>query len=139
MKRIEIVEAARSYLGVRWVHEGRSRAGMDCIGLVCRVGTDLGVEYEDMKGYDRVPNGQVFVNHVKKYLTPNRSGLILPGSVGLIRQSRYPCHAGIFSEKDGETYFIHAFLPRHKVVEERFIQAPDFGLVAVLDYPNVED
>jgi cell wall-associated NlpC family hydrolase len=33
-----IVSAARSWLGVPWRHQGRTRQGVDCAGLVVLVG-----------------------------------------------------------------------------------------------------
>jgi hypothetical protein len=71
-----------------------------------------------------------------KYLTVNRSGLLLPGSVAVIRQSLYPCHVGIFAEKDGRTTLIHAHMPRHCVVEEAWEPTERFSLIMSLDYPE---
>jgi len=39
----DVVAQARKYMGVRWAHQGRSPAGMDCAGLVIRVAQDLGL------------------------------------------------------------------------------------------------
>ena len=37
-----IVAAARTWLGVPWRHQGRTRQGVDCAGLVVLVGRGLG-------------------------------------------------------------------------------------------------
>jgi cell wall-associated NlpC family hydrolase len=50
--REQIVEEARKYLGVRFRHQGRTVAGIDCAGLILNVGNDLGlIEYSET-GYD---------------------------------------------------------------------------------------
>ncbi len=36
----KFVAAARSWIGVPWAHQGRSRAGVDCIGLVVMAARD---------------------------------------------------------------------------------------------------
>lgn len=41
--RAQIVEEARSYLGTKWLHQGRTRDGVDCAGLVACVGNALGL------------------------------------------------------------------------------------------------
>lgn len=51
-----IVEAARKYLGVPFVHQGRTNKGLDCAGLVVLALRDIGLDVEDLKGYGRTPN-----------------------------------------------------------------------------------
>lgn len=56
-----IVQQARTYIGVRWKHRGRSRNGMDCAGLPWLVYSDLGdprPDFADARGrlvYGRDP------------------------------------------------------------------------------------
>ena len=139
MNRNEIQEDARKYLGVPFAHQGRSLAGMDCAGLLCQVATDFGVPFEDRLGYDRVPVGQTFLTHMLKFLPINRTGLLAPGSIAVIRESRFPCHVGIFADRNGERTLIHAYLRRGQIVEERWTPSQEFGLVMVLDFPGVTD
>jgi cell wall-associated NlpC family hydrolase len=42
-----IIAAARSWLGVPWRHQGRTRQGVDCAGLVVLVGRGLGLDDYD--------------------------------------------------------------------------------------------
>lgn len=46
----ELWEASRSYLGVPWLDHGRSRAGLDCVGLVR-------LSIRDAYDYDIDPKG----------------------------------------------------------------------------------
>ena len=60
-----IVAAARSWLGVPWRHQGRTRQGVDCAGLVVLVGRELGLADYDTTAYGRRPEGQGFVEHFR--------------------------------------------------------------------------
>jgi len=42
----------RKFLGLRYVHGGRNLNGVDCWGLVVLVYRELGVEVEDVNGYE---------------------------------------------------------------------------------------
>lgn len=53
---MQVVEAARSYIGVPWRHLGRSRRGLDCAGLLMLAVKDSeGVELEAPERYGRDP------------------------------------------------------------------------------------
>lgn len=49
------VEAARRYLGVPFVHQGRLPTGMDCAGLLVLVFADEGRALRDLSHYGRTP------------------------------------------------------------------------------------
>lgn len=115
----EFVEAARSYLGTRWMHQGRSRKGVDCVGLIIVAAADLGIEIADMKGYRRAPNKEVFVNHIRA--NSQAVDTPVPGTFGIFRDGNQPCHAGIFAEMHGELSLIHAYVGTGIVMEEVFI------------------
>ena len=139
LTRANIVADARSYVGIRWLHEGRSRSGVDCVGLLCCVGKDFGVKFEDMKGYSRIPSGFGFMNHLLKYTTINRTNLPQPGSNAMIRGAERASHVGIFGEIGGRPTLIHAN-SLAGIVEEKYWQpGVNFALVRVLDYPGVLD
>ena len=42
-----IIAAARAWLGVPWRHQGRTRQGVDCAGLVVLVGREFGLAAYD--------------------------------------------------------------------------------------------
>lgn len=110
----EVVAAARSYTGVRWVHQGRNRAGLDCVGLIIRVAHDLGLSEFDATGYGTSPNGDLgralreqcivqspgtepapaMVAEIRFELEPQHVALIVPyhlGGLGLLHAlSRFP-------------------------------------------------
>jgi hypothetical protein len=53
-----LIAAARSYLGVRFIHQGRERTGLDCVGLVVRAVTDCGGRPRDCRTYRRLPQDE---------------------------------------------------------------------------------
>lgn len=53
-ERGAFIQAARSYLGTPWRHQGRSRRGIDCGGLVALAMRDIGHPGQDIAGYGRV-------------------------------------------------------------------------------------
>ena len=54
-KRRDVVKAARSWIGTKWRHRGRSKFGIDCVGLVYLSRIEAGLPIEDQKGYGREP------------------------------------------------------------------------------------
>jgi cell wall-associated NlpC family hydrolase len=52
----EIVRTARRYLGVPFLHQGRTRAGADCVGLLVLVARDMRLRHRDLLTYGRNPN-----------------------------------------------------------------------------------
>ena len=135
--RAEIVTAARGWIGVPWRHQGRSRAGVDCVGLVVVVCQGLGLSDYDSTVYGRDPDPTRFLGH----FTAGGAVRINPrdaedGDLLVFRQSAFPCHAGIRSTQFEVPYVIHAHLAHRKVVEERLTdQAP---IVAAYRLPSIE-
>jgi cell wall-associated NlpC family hydrolase len=120
--REDIIDQARKWLGTKWMHQGRTEHGIDCVGLIVVVGKSLGAICYDKTDYQRRPNGYDFMACF------NESGLInkkpreaLEGDILIFRESAYPCHTGFLSIKKGKKHIIHAHLLRRKVVEEPFI------------------
>ena len=113
-----LVTAARSYVGVPWRHLGRSRTGVDCIGLVLLAARDVGVELPDPAPYVREPQGTRLLDgilgHAERVANP-RSGDIL-----LFRMGLYGGHVGIASLHPawGVPACLHAYAPRRQVVEQ---------------------
>ena len=57
MKRIEIVEEVRSWIGTPFQHQGRLKnVGCDCIGLVVAINKKFGISDYDNFSYERSPH-----------------------------------------------------------------------------------
>ena len=106
----EIVAKAREYIGTRWTHKGRIKGvGVDCVGLLVGVFSDLGLNVVDDLEYS---DGDEFVRlsaHLKKYGTVVE--IPAAGDVVLFRNTKHAAtqpmlnHVGIIT---GEG-FIHAW------------------------------
>lgn len=54
MKRIEIIDEARSWKGTPVHHQGRKKgAGVDCLGLIVGIARDLGLKVQDRTDYSK--------------------------------------------------------------------------------------
>lgn len=115
----KIVEAARSCLNTPFVHQGRvAGAGLDCAGLIVHVAKELGFQYEDVKGYPRLPFRGMLeeVLNSQPCLKKINKSQISAGDLMLVRFTRAPQHLGIYT---GNGYMIHTFEEVGKVVEHR--------------------
>ena len=112
------VAAARSYVGVPWRHLGRSRTGVDCIGLVLLAAREAGVEMPDPAPYVREPQGTRLLEGILAHA--ERVSEILPGDALLFRLGLYGGHVGIASVHPvwGVPACLHAYAPRRQVVEQ---------------------
>lgn len=115
----EFIASARSWIGTRWVHQGRTKMGIDCVGLAVIALGEIGVKVEDLKGYRRTAHPILFLEQIRKQTIPCESPE--PGTIGVFRAGRtQPCHVAIFAEQDGVVTMIHADARVGKVLEERF-------------------
>jgi cell wall-associated NlpC family hydrolase len=119
---------------VRWHHQGRNRAGIDCIGLVIAVAHDLGISTYDITDYGRIPDGRRLRNEMARQLQSVGRRPALAGDVLLMRFERTPIHAGIATGGG----MIHAYANMRRVVEHR-IDATWWGrVVEVFAYREVD-
>jgi cell wall-associated NlpC family hydrolase len=95
---LDIIPAARSYLGVPFYHAGRDRKGIDCIGLIVCVAKDLGYQFKDDRNYapgiypDRMLTGMSQFSHE----VDDRQ----PGDILVFGHRGLPMHCAIYT---GET------------------------------------
>lgn len=109
-----VVTAARLYLGCPYHHQGRSRYGIDCAGLVVAAYRELGIELQDLPAYGREP----WRDGLRQTVELNFSlvdGPAEPGDILLLRVRREPQHLAIVTD----TGIIHAYASVGKVVETR--------------------
>lgn len=128
----DVVAEARKWIGTKWVHQGRSNAGIDCAGLLIRVGNELGLDVKDMQGYKRSPEGHRFLDHIRGQTDLVRTAE--PGRIAIFRQSYFPCHVGIFTECHGELHIVHSYMNLGKVMEEQFAHQWPKLLVEIRTY-----
>lgn len=115
-----IVAEARTWLGVPWRHQGRSRAGVDCAGLVVLVARALELSDHDSRAYGRRAQGQGFVEHFREHMDGVVVTQARPGDVLVFADHAYPCHCGFLTERLGASHLLHAHATRRKVIEEPY-------------------
>lgn len=136
--RKEFYEEARKWVGTPWKHQGRTVKGIDCGGLLILTAKGLGLPYEDTMDYGREPTPNSLMSHLSKMLTLRRKKRIIPGTIGIFREGRYPCHISIFSEKYNTLHVIHALVKRRGTVEDPYVpQTGGLQLVGVYDFNGV--
>jgi cell wall-associated NlpC family hydrolase len=118
----EIVAAARALLGVRYAHQGRSRAGLDCIGLPVLVRAELGLAPLDAApGYARTSTAFEMLDFCRAQMTEVAPAQIRPGDIlvqinGTGRHMAIVCDYPLCPDSLG---IIHAWLPNKRVTECR--------------------
>lgn len=110
----QFAAAARAYMGVPYRHQGRSRAGVDCLGLIVAAGNDLDLVPLDAgrRDYGRAPLDQLI------QVLPQYAIRLEALEAGAIIAIKWPgdkraAHVAICA---GET-MIHCFSDMGKVVE----------------------
>lgn len=107
-----LIDAARAYLGVPFVHQGRSRYGLDCVGLLVVAARDAGAHIEDRTDYPRDPNGMLPLELARQADVVEDC---VPGDLLLMRFAGEPGHIALYA---GET-IIHSHASIGRVVEHR--------------------
>lgn len=110
MTPADFIAAARSYVGVPFRHQGRTRHGVDCIGLVVCAARDIGLTLADRTDYPRDPNGLLPLEMARQF-APVESPQA--GDILLMRFRGEPQHVAILA---GAT-LIHGYASIGRVVE----------------------
>lgn len=113
--REELVREARSWVGTRFRHQGRTRNGVDCIGLLVCSARAVGLELVDRTDYARRPDGRQLAAELRAQLVPIELAAALPGDVLLLSFDRSPGHVALVSDAG----LIHAAALLRRVVEHR--------------------
>lgn len=132
-----IVTEARSWLGTRFAHHGRTKGrSCDCAGLVIGVGAAVGCPIVDEAIYAPRPDPAMLLAHCE------RQGLRVPvaqaqvGDVALFAFQGQPQHLAILGDYfAGGLSMIHAFSLARKVVETRLDDS--WPLVGVFRFKQV--
>lgn len=116
------VAAARGYAGVPFRHLGRSRAGVDCVGLLLLAAAEAGIETDDPGAYAAFTRGHGLSDWLAARfdrvmsLSDHRDADVLLFAGGA---THLPCHMGLRATRDALPSVIHAHIGRGMVLEER--------------------
>lgn len=132
----DVVTAARKYLGVRYQHQGRTRHGLDCAGLVVRVVHDLGVSEFDSRDYGRQPDPARMWATLRLNCAELPRSDWAPGCLAFMHFQGHPMHLGIITPHPQGWGLIHALATSRKVVEHRLDSEWDSRIVAAFTLPG---
>ena len=112
--------AARQYVGTPWRHLGRSREGIDCIGLVLLAAHDCGIAADDPAPYAREPSSHRLRAGLAAALDEVPLAEAHAGDVLVFNLGLYAGHLGVrgMHPEYRVPSVIHAYAPRRRVVEE---------------------
>lgn len=135
---LHIVEAARRCIDTPYHHQGRKvGVGLDCVGLVVRVGRSIGALGTgfDVRGYSRVPDGFSLMHHLDDQLEPIERTEMRPGDVICVAFDGYPQHIGVLGDyAHGGLSIIHASSAAGRVIETRLLFSAAMRFVAAFRY-----
>ena len=112
--RQALIKEAREWRGTPWIHHQKAKGfGTDCLGFILGVADAIGIHYDPIANYNRIPAGDGMLVEFQRQFYQVESRDRQPGDVGLIRFSGIPHHCVIFSDRG----IIHASLSERAVVE----------------------
>lgn len=130
----DLVRQARTYLGVKYHHCGRSEHGLDCSGLILRVAHDLGLTEWDEVDYSQQVNPVYMKANIERFCDPvdgePQAGDVLWLSIGGV-----PQHVAMAT---GEGTLIHATNSTMVVVEVSFDKVWRRRLMGVFRWRGLE-
>jgi cell wall-associated NlpC family hydrolase len=90
----QVIQVARSWIGVPFRHQGRSRAGVDCVGLIIGIARELDLPTGgiDRANYSRTPDGTLESEVAARGIATDEP---VAGSVVVIRFNRTAQHVAL--------------------------------------------
>ena len=140
-KANDIIHTAKGLIGVPYRHQGRSRAGLDCAGVIIVVGQTEGVmgeEAEVTKAYPRRPDAAKFAAAmIEAGLIQRPFGTQEHGDILRINTAGWPVHLGLYEiDENGMEWYIHAYLPHKKVTRDPLTPEVRRAICSVWRYPE---
>lgn len=113
MMKQKIIDKAREYINTPWLHQGRSKLGVDCVGLIVCVFKDCGITVEDYTKYHRTPHSEDMLDILNRHLEKKRLSELEKGDIITIRIRGAIQHVAIYNNDT----IIHADNRAGKVLE----------------------
>lgn len=123
MTAADLVTAARSFMGCRWRHQGRSREGVDCIGLVVAARAALGLQTLDVNDYNRKQPGEPMLEYCRLHMLPVQIGDLRAADILVMAYGDFRHMAIVADCVYGGLSLVEAHLEVGKVAERRLDDA----------------
>jgi len=134
-KRKDIIIKARSWVGINFKLRGRTRNGIDCIGLISAIGNELKLIDYDFTEYQINSHGLIKDHLNKAGLFEVKKDDMLIGDILNISIKNRPMHLSILSTTEK---MIHTNQIENNVVE-CYLPNKRNRITRVFRYPNIED
>lgn len=110
--RNKIIEDAKSLIDTPFHHQGRTKFGLDCAGLIVYIlkNNNLYEEGCDIKAYSRLPSGNDIAKLMNKHFEKTILDNARNGDILLFRFENNPQHLAYLEiDENGDKYMIHAY------------------------------
>lgn len=97
--RTQIVEEGRQWIGAPYLHQGRSRYGIDCLGLIILTLQKVGMKIPDHCNYPPQYDARQLLEGCQKYLQQISTANINIGSILLFQVYNQPRHLAIATNR----------------------------------------
>ena len=135
----DVVAAARGYKGTPFRHQGRTRFGLDCVGLIITVAKELNLMKCDFLGYSK--DVQIKDGFMPRFREAGLKEVQFEdrriGDVLVMHENRFPCHAAFITSLEPMSV-IHAYARRRRVVEERYTSALHAQFAGLFRFPQFQ-
>lgn len=139
--RSKIVEQARSWVGTRYRHQGRSKEkGVDCVGLILGVGAELDLQLIAPKYYAESPSSNLVLRYADQQLVRIENKELALGRVAILWgfDRNEAQHLAIVGEHAGRKTMIHSFSKAGRFLEHSWDSFWMKRLVRVYEFPGTE-
>lgn len=143
----QVVDAARNWLNVPFAHQGRSRQGVDCLGLLVMVASDLHLRFDDQPPhalddthYGHRPCTKTLLRGLASCLRPIREKNDMNiGDILVLNVESRPQHLAIIGDYPKPECFsmIHAYAPSRKVIEHRLCSSWQRDIACMFRLPQL--
>lgn len=113
----DVITESRTYIGTPYRHQGRSKTGVDCLGLLILVAEGLGISVEETPNYALKVKPDVLISGLLRYSKRTRTREIRPGVLALMEfnPNAGATHTALITDLG----MIHSYNKRGRVVEHR--------------------
>ena len=134
---INFHKEAHSYIGVPFIHRGRTRRGLDCVGLVILAAKDCGYKRYREFAYGREPRSTVLESVLNEHFGEPIDDKPAVNDVVLmqLKPNAAPSHIGIITTHPDGLGIIHAYGSVNRVVYHRLTEKVRSKITGVYRWP----